>query len=74
MELHSERESYRATIQLRTPDGALSTLIVLRRGRGHDERVWLTFDGAIKTTIMMDNRESEKVISMIEAAQRGGRS
>lgn len=32
MELHSEREHYRATIQLRTPGGEPSTLIVLRRG------------------------------------------
>jgi len=31
MELHSDRERYRATIQLRTPDGEPATLIVLRR-------------------------------------------
>lgn len=69
MELHSDRERYRATIQLRTPDGEPATLIVLRRGRGHDGRVWLTFDGAIKTTVTMDNQEADEAISMIKAAQ-----
>lgn len=34
MELHSEREPYRATIELRTPDGKHATLIALRRERG----------------------------------------
>jgi hypothetical protein len=69
MELHSELESYRGTIQLRNPDGAHATLIVLRRGSGKNGRVWLTFDGAIRTTVTMDNRESEEVAGMIKAAQ-----
>lgn len=69
MELHSEQESYRATIRLRTPDGAPATLIVLRRRRDHEWRVWLTFDGAIKTTVMMDGQESDEVTGMIKAAQ-----
>lgn len=69
MELHSERERYRAAIQLRTPDGELSTLIVLRRGSGRDGRVWLTFDGAIKTTVTMDNTEAEEVADMVKAAR-----
>lgn len=69
MELHSERESYRTTIQLRTPEGARATLIVLRRRCGHQWRVWLTFDGALKTTVTMDDRESDEVTGMIKAAQ-----
>ena len=69
MELHSERECYRATIRLRTPDGERATLIVLRRGRGQDGRTWLTFEGAIKTTVTMDSRESDEVTGMIKAAQ-----
>lgn len=69
MELHSERERYRSTIQLRTPDGEPATLIVLRRGRGRDGRVWITFDGAIKTTLTMNDPESDEVISMIKAAK-----
>lgn len=69
MELHSERERYRSTIQLRTPDGEPATLIVLRRGRGRAGRVWITFDGAIKTTLTMTDRESDEVTSMINAAQ-----
>ena len=69
MYLHSERECYRATIQLRTPDGERATLIVLRRGRGQDGRVWLTFAGAIQATVMMDSGESDEVTGMIKAAQ-----
>lgn len=69
MELHSERESYRSTIQLRTPDGAPATLIVLRRGHDRDGRVWITFDGALKTTLSMNDRESGEVIGMIKGAQ-----
>ncbi|MGH3931986.1 MAG: hypothetical protein ACRDTF_18655 [Pseudonocardiaceae bacterium] len=34
MELHSEQESYRAVIKLRTPEGETATVIVMRRGRG----------------------------------------
>lgn len=70
MELHSERERYRSTIQLRTPDGAPATLIVLRRGHGRDGRVWITFDGALKTTLSMNDRKSDEVIGMIKGAQR----
>ncbi|MGH3930835.1 MAG: hypothetical protein ACRDTF_12755 [Pseudonocardiaceae bacterium] len=69
MEFHNERESYRATIQLRTPDGEPATLIVLRRGRGQAARVWLTFDGAMKTTVTMDNAEVDDVTGMIKTAQ-----
>jgi hypothetical protein len=70
MELHSEGESYRATIQLRTPDGDRATLLVLRRGCGRSGRVWLTFDGAVRTTVMMDDGESGEVSDMIKAARR----
>jgi hypothetical protein len=69
MELHSEQECYRSTIQLGTPEGFRATLIVLRRRSGHQWRVWLTFDGAIKTTVTMDDRESDEVTGMIKAAQ-----
>lgn len=71
-ELHSERESYRSTIRLRTPEGESATLIVLYRGRGHEGCVWLTFDGALKTTVTMNDRESQEVASMIKAAQCAG--
>ncbi|MGH3932431.1 MAG: hypothetical protein ACRDTF_20925 [Pseudonocardiaceae bacterium] len=68
-ELHSEQERFRATIQLRTPAGEPTTIIILGRGRGRDGRVWLTFDGALKTTVTMDDQEVDKVIDMIKAAQ-----
>lgn len=72
MILHSEIERYRATIELCTPDGERVTAIVLRRGCGRDERVWFVFDGALKTTLVMDDHEAGEVTSMITAAVESG--
>jgi hypothetical protein len=41
-------ETFRGTMQGRTPEGERATVIVLRRGEGLNGRVWLTFNGAIK--------------------------
>jgi hypothetical protein len=68
-ELHSERERYRKTIRLRTPEGEAATVIVTRQGSGGAGRVWLTFQGAIKTTVTMDGGEAEEIIGMIQGAQ-----
>lgn len=65
MELHSEKESYRATIVLRTPEGEHTTVIVMRRGC----TVWITFDGAIRTTTVMSDPEASQLIEAITAAQ-----
>jgi len=70
VELHSEKESYRAVLALRTPEGETATVIVMRRGRGRDGRVWLTFNGALKTTVTMDDREAGQMTDAIGAARR----
>jgi hypothetical protein len=44
-------ETFRGTMCGRTPDGQLATVIVTRQGLGRNGRVWLTFNGAIKTTL-----------------------
>lgn len=69
MDLHSEIERYRATIQLRTPGGEPVTAIILRRGCGSEGRVWFVFDGALKTTLVMNDQEADEVTGMIKSAQ-----
>ena len=63
-------ETYRATLTGRTPTGADSTLIVTRQGVGNDGRVWLTFDGAIKTTVVMTDLEAVELWKLIGEATR----
>jgi hypothetical protein len=64
MELHSEIESYRRVLALRTPDGGAASVIVLRRKDG----VWLTFDGARKTTVVMKGQDAEQLIEAVSGA------
>ncbi|MGH3929497.1 MAG: hypothetical protein ACRDTF_05915 [Pseudonocardiaceae bacterium] len=65
MELHSEIESYWATIGLRTPEGEPTTVIVMRRG----QTVWVTLDGAIRTTIVMSDPEAGDLVDLITTAR-----
>ncbi len=63
-------EMFRGTIRGRTPEGDLATVIVLRRGLGSSARVWLTFSGAIKTTVVMTGPETEELVGLLSDAQR----
>ncbi|MGH3914221.1 MAG: hypothetical protein ACRDTC_12565 [Pseudonocardiaceae bacterium] len=65
MELHSEIESYRATIGLRTPDGERTTVIIMRRGCS----VWVTLNGAIRTTVVMNDPEAGQLVDLITTAR-----
>ncbi|MCA1706928.1 MAG: hypothetical protein LC808_28160 [Actinobacteria bacterium] len=65
MELHSEQEIFRGTLQGRTPENESTTLIVMRR----KQRVWLTFNGAIKTTVMMTDSDTAELVDLLQAAQ-----
>jgi hypothetical protein len=51
-------ETFRATMRGRTPAGEPTTLIVTRQGVGRDGRVWVTFDGALRTTVVMTDPET----------------
>ena len=64
MELHSEIESYRKVLTFRTPEGEAATVIVLRR----QSRVWLTFNGAVKTTVVMDGQQAGHFIDAVSCA------
>ena len=62
-------ETFRATLRARTPEGDVTTLIVLRRGLGRAGRVWLTFDGAIKTTAVLTDPETVDLVGLLGNAQ-----
>ncbi|MGH4024148.1 MAG: hypothetical protein ACRDRV_06135 [Pseudonocardiaceae bacterium] len=63
--LHSEAESYRCVLALRTPEGQGASLIVLRRGSA----VWLSFHGAMKTTVTLTNEDAGRLIDAITEAR-----
>jgi hypothetical protein len=65
VELHSEQETFRGTLAARTPENERTTLIVLRR----KQRVWLTFNGAIRTTVTMTDPEATQLVGLLQAAQ-----
>lgn len=62
------KETFRGTTRGRTPDGDFTTLIVTRKGEGNGARVWLTFDGAIKTTVVMTNGETGQLGKLLDNA------
>jgi hypothetical protein len=41
-------------------------LIVTRQGLGRDGRVWLTFNGSIKTTVVMINGETGQLGELLD--------
>lgn len=65
VEVHSEQENFRGTLVGRTPENNSATLIVMRKKRC----VWLTFDGAIKTTVVMTGVDTAQLIGLLQAAQ-----
>lgn len=68
MELHSEIESDRTVLAFHGPEGGAATVIVMRR-RG---RVWLVFNGALKTTVAMSDRDAGQLIKAVRTASRDG--
>jgi hypothetical protein len=62
-------ETYRGTMQGRTPEGHGATVIVLRRGESPHGRVWLTFNGAIKTMVVMTDPETKELVGLLGDAQ-----
>ncbi len=65
-------ETFRGTMRGCTPEGDRATVIVLRRGLGSSARVWLTFNGAIKTTVVMTDPEAGELVGLLGDAQSGG--
>ena len=67
--MHSEEEMYRATLQAHTLDGQPHTLIVTRRITGGQARVWLTLNGAWKTTVQLTDPEAAQLAYLLTHAQ-----
>lgn len=61
-------ETFRGTMRGRTPDGDFTTVIVTRKGLGRDGRAWLTFNGAIKTTVVMTEQEAGQLVGLLTEA------
>jgi hypothetical protein len=61
-------ETFRAALTGRTPDGENSTLIDTRQGQGGDARVWLSFNGGIRTTVTMTDDETGELIELLDRA------
>ncbi|MCA1604605.1 MAG: hypothetical protein LC775_03800 [Acidobacteria bacterium] len=64
VELHSEIESYRQALKFHTPEGDVATVIVMRRRNA----VWLTFNGAMKTTVVMADQDAGQLIEAVSCA------
>jgi hypothetical protein len=69
-------ETFRGTIRSCTPNGEPHTVIVTRQGLGNAGRVWLTFNGAIRTTVVMTNPETVQLCELLTnaAAARHGKT
>ena len=61
-------ETFRGTLTGRTPTGERATVIITRQGFGAASRVWVTFDGAIKTTVVLTDPETEKLRELCDEA------
>lgn len=61
-------ELFRATLRASTPLGELTTIIVTRQGLGRVGRVWLTLDGAMKTTAVMTDSEAGQLVELLGKA------
>lgn len=66
MELYSESQSDHTVLSFRGPDGEAATVIVMRKSA----KVWLVFNGAIKTTVAMSDLEAVHLIDAVTAASR----
>lgn len=63
------QETYRGTLEGRSADGCSATLIVTRQGLGRAGRVWLTFQGALRTTMSMTDDEAGRLADLLHAAR-----
>ncbi|MGH3931632.1 MAG: hypothetical protein ACRDTF_16860 [Pseudonocardiaceae bacterium] len=64
-------ETYRATMRVQTPEHGAATLIVTRQGLGSSKRTWLTLDGSIKATAVLDDKQLSELTGKLHAD--GGR-
>ena len=58
-------ETYRTTMCVQTPEDGPATLIITRQGLGRDARVWLTMNGSIRATAVLDNQQVSQLTSKL---------
>ncbi len=63
---NTSAETFRAALPGRTPE--CESVIVTRQGPGQSGRVWLTFNEAIKTTVVMTNPETVQLCELLNKA------
>jgi hypothetical protein len=61
-------ETFRGIMRGCTPGGEPNTVIVTRQGLGSAGRVSLTFNGAIKTTVVMTNPQTVQLCELLTKA------
>lgn len=66
MKVYSEDQSDRTVLSFRSPGGEAATVIVMRK----DGKVWLVFNGAVKTTVAMSDPEAARLVDAITTASR----
>jgi len=69
--MSAPEETYRATIQARTPDGDASVVIVTRQVRSKDRaRVWLTLHGSWRGTVCFTDDQVDQLVALLRRAKR----
>jgi hypothetical protein len=67
-------ETFRATWRGRPPESSPNTLIIMRQGLDRAGHAWLTFNGAIKTTVVLTDQEAGQLAGLLGEASRVPRS
>jgi hypothetical protein len=52
-------------MQVQTPEDGPATLIVTRQGHGGAARMWLTLDGSIRATAVLDDQDVNQLASKL---------
>lgn len=65
----TQDETYRATMQARTPDNAITTVIVTRRGAGRNGRVWITTGATMLSTVVLTDDQADQLTGLVTAAR-----
>ncbi|MGH3823134.1 MAG: hypothetical protein ACRDRA_09930, partial [Pseudonocardiaceae bacterium] len=59
-------ETYRATMQVQTPEDGPATLIITQQGLGCGARMWLTLNGSIRATAVLDAQDVSQLASKLQ--------
>lgn len=61
-------EAFRATLQARTPDREIATVIVTRQA-GQDRPVWLSFSATYRSTITLTREQADHLADLLRQAR-----